>query len=86
MDEIKDGLECEVSRLDDRIDNDVRRLDDKLSNEVRRLDGRIDEQNKLTPIIHKANAAAKSAHKRQDEHLRREHKMRVEERGVDDEV
>ena len=63
------------------IKDSVERIENRLNDDVKRLEGRIDEQSNLVVGASKEAArayeVAKSAHKRIDEHLEREHGMTV---------
>lgn len=63
------------------IKESVSRIDRQLNDDVKRLEGRIDEQSNmmlsLSDVAARAQEAAKSAHKRLDEHLEREHGQTV---------
>jgi len=59
------------------IKKSVERIERQLTDDVKRLEGRIDEQSTqmvaLGQAAARAHESAKSAHKRLDEHLEREH-------------
>lgn len=65
------------------IKKSVERIESRMSADVDYLRGRIDEQSgqllTIGGIAEKGLSNARSAHKRIDEHLRREHDMTVEE-------
>lgn len=64
------------------IRESVNRIDKSLTDNVKRLEGRIDEQSSLaisiSQIAGRADEKAASAHKRLDEHLKRDHKLVVD--------
>lgn len=94
----KEGEEAGEMRSDvkhirekvDKVDQRVERFDTRLKNEVNRLSGRIDEQGlqlmQVTQIATKALASSKSSHKRQDDHLRRDHDQLIKPHYDDDET
>ena len=63
------------------IKSSVERIENRLNDDVKRLEGRIDEQSQLVLSLGqeaaRAHESAKSAHKRIDEHLEREHGMTI---------
>lgn len=70
------------------IKESVQRIEKQLNNDVTRLEGRIDEHSsqfsQIATTATKAHEASKSAHKRLDEHLEREHGMTVINRRDDE--
>lgn len=74
---IESRLDADVEKLDTGMKASVQRIEDQHDADVNRLDGRIDEiSNQLAganTTAARALEAAKSAHKRQDEHLERDH-------------
>ena len=71
------NLEKDVEYIKKSVD----RIDSRLNDHVKRLEGRMDEQSKqlvdLGNLAARAQESAKSAHKRLDEHLKREHGQNV---------
>lgn len=63
------------------IKESVERIEERINDDVKRLEGRIDEiSNQVAAVgsdAARAYESAKSAHKRQDEHLEREHGINV---------
>ena len=63
------------------IKESIVRIENRLNDDVQRLEGRIDEQSTQMAMASseaaRAHEAAKSAHKRIDEHFEREHGMTV---------
>lgn len=70
------SLATDVKYIKERVD----KIDLQLSDDVKRLEGRIDEQTaqlmNIADTASRAHEAAKSTHKRLDDHLEREHGMR----------
>lgn len=77
VERIESRLETDVGRLDNSINASILRIEQQHDADVGRLDGRIDEiSNQLTAantMAARALESAKSAHRRQDEHLKRDH-------------
>lgn len=77
VERIEGRLEADVGRLDNSINASILRIEQQHDADMGRLDGRIDEiSNQLSSAstaAARALEAAKSAHKRQDEHLERDH-------------
>ena len=70
---LKDSADRQEGRLD--------RIELTVGDNVKRLEGRIDEQSvtitQISQLAAEANQRAKSAHRRVDEHLEREHGQKV---------
>lgn len=78
----KDGIEAGELRKDvDYIKKSIDRIDQRGEQNQSRLEGRCDETSRqilqITEIATKALESANSGHKRIDEHLEREHEMKL---------
>lgn len=70
------------------IKESVERIESRLNDHVTRLEGRIDEVSKqlnaTTGTAARAHESSRSAHHRLNEHLRREHSMKVVDKDFGD--